>query len=260
MKEAAMSYLMRDDIDFSDSQWEALDKQVVKTASTVLTGRKFLDLYGPLGAGIGSLDCDGGRPGKFSEIHADFTIGWQELESSKRLGIPLSLSQVAQAASECAIQEDSTILFGDKATGSEGLLNAEGIGRLDMQNWKEGENAFEDVAAGLQKILESRTYGSKVLLVSPDVYAELSRIQPGTGTIESSRIRELIDGKIFQSPVMPKQTAVLIATGVQNMDLAIGQDMITGYLGSNDLNHDFRILETILLRIKNKNAIVVFEK
>lgn len=255
-----MSYLMREDIDFSEDQWGAIDKLVVNTASTVLIGRKFLDLYGPLGAGIQNLDAGNGSVKKFSEIHSDFTIEWQELESAKRLGIPLSLSQVAKAASECAIQEDTTIILGDEENGSEGLLTAQGVKKIKMQNWKEGENAFEDIAAGLQEMIEARTYGSKVLLVSPDIYAELSRIQPGTGLVESARIRELIDGKIFQSPVMPKQTAALIATGIQNMDIAIGQDLITGYLGATELNHEFRILETILLRIKNKNAIVVFKK
>jgi len=35
--------------------------------------------------------------------------------------------------------------------------------------------------------------------------------------------------------------------------------MATSYLETKDLNHYFRIIETILLRIKNKNAVVVFE-
>jgi uncharacterized linocin/CFP29 family protein len=43
------------------------------------------------------------------------------------------------------------------------------------------------------------------------------------------------------------------------MDLVIGQDMITAFLESVSLNHNFRILETLLLRIKRKDAIVVFE-
>ncbi len=43
------------------------------------------------------------------------------------------------------------------------------------------------------------------------------------------------------------------------MDLVIGQDMAAAYLETKDLNHVFRIVETILLRIKNKNAVVVFE-
>ena len=255
-----MDFLMRDDAGFAESRWEAIDKMVVNVASTILTGRKFIDIFGPLGVGIQHIDACDGTVKKLPMIHSDFVIEWQEIENSKRLGIPLSLAQVAQAASDCAIQEDKMIFLGDAKAGYEGLLTAKGTKKIKMKDWKEGENAFSDVAEGLQYMLESGTYGPKVLLVSPDVYTDLSRIQPGTGMVESKRIRGLIDGKIFQSPALPKGTAALITTGIQNMDLAIGQDMITGYLGAADLNHEFRILETILLRIKNKNAIVVFEK
>ena len=254
-----MKYLMRDDIDFTKEQWSEIDKVVNNTASSILTGRRFLDLYGPLGAGIMSIDDGDGSVKTLSDIHADFTIEWKEIENAKRLNIPLSLSQAAKAASRCALQEDKTILLGDSQTGSEGILSAGGTKKIKMKNWKEGENAFSDISMGMQEMLEAGVYGSKVLIVSPDIYVELSRIQPGTGVLESKRICELIDGKIYQSPVMPKQTAALITTGVQNIDLAIGQDMVTGYLGATDLNHDFRILETLPLRIKNKNAIVIYE-
>ncbi len=42
------------------------------------------------------------------------------------------------------------------------------------------------------------------------------------------------------------------------MDLSIGIDVNTAYLEQVNLNHSFRILETVLPRIKNANAIVVF--
>jgi len=35
--------------------------------------------------------------------------------------------------------------------------------------------------------------------------------------------------------------------------------MITSYLETKNLNHYFRIMETILLRIKNKKAVIVFD-
>ena len=46
-----MDFLMRDGAILNPEQWTELDAVVVKTAKTVLTGRKFLDIYGPLGAG-----------------------------------------------------------------------------------------------------------------------------------------------------------------------------------------------------------------
>jgi uncharacterized linocin/CFP29 family protein len=41
------------------------------------------------------------------------------------------------------------------------------------------------------------------------------------------------------------------------MDLTIGQDIATAYLEQKNLNHCFRVLETVLLRIKRKQAVVI---
>ncbi|MGN1023750.1 MAG: encapsulin [Lachnospiraceae bacterium] len=127
-----------------------------------------------------------------------------------------------------------------------------------MQGCDPDENAFAAISAGLQFMLEHRTYASKVLVVSPDVFATLQRIQPGTGTLESQKILALIEGKNCQSPVLPAKTALLAAPDEQNMDLVLGQDLITGYLAS-DMNHDFQVFETVLLRLKNRNAVVAYQ-
>lgn len=43
------------------------------------------------------------------------------------------------------------------------------------------------------------------------------------------------------------------------MDIVIGQDLVTAYIGPEKLNHVFRMLETIILRIKRPESIVIFE-
>ena len=53
-----MDFLMRDGAILNPEQWTELDAVVVKTAKTVLTGRKFLDIYGPLGAGTEAIATD----------------------------------------------------------------------------------------------------------------------------------------------------------------------------------------------------------
>ena len=87
----------------------------------------------------------------------------------------------------------------------------------------------------------------------------MQRLQEGTGLLEIDRVSKLVDGNIFKTPVLGKGKAVLVCSDPRNMDLVIGQDISTGYLEQKDFNHSFRILETVLLRIKRKQAIVVFE-
>ena len=62
-----------------------------------------------------------------------------------------------------------------------------------------------------------------------------------------------------KSVVIKDKKAAVICAEPQYIDLAIGIDMATAYLEQKDLNHSFRIMETVLPRIKEPNAIVVLE-
>ena len=53
-----MEFLMRDDVNLSAEQWQSIDSAVIQAARNVLVGRKFLQIYGPLGAGAQSVNVD----------------------------------------------------------------------------------------------------------------------------------------------------------------------------------------------------------
>lgn len=98
---------MRDGAILNPEQWTELDAVVVKTAKTVLTGRKFLDIYGPLGAGTEAIATDALPTPTVSEdfygegenaaglgtrkvqqiplLYSDFTLSWRELDQPLRL-------------------------------------------------------------------------------------------------------------------------------------------------------------------------------
>ena len=97
------------------------------------------------------------------------------------------------------------------------------------------------------------------LVLSPDLYAKLERIQPGTGRLELERVSGLLDGRVLRAYVLGTGKAILVAAEAQNMDLAVGLDLSVSYLELKDLNHSLRIVETALPRIKRADAIVVFD-
>jgi len=270
-----MDYLYREGSPIPPELWEKIDEAVISTAKKVLTGRRFLSIYGPLGGGVQSISVDNIAELEETEgnisvikgrtyqhiplINQDFSLLWRDLELSDQMGLPVDLSAAMHAASKCALQEDELIFLGNEELGYKGLLTEEGVTRLPISDWSEGENPFKDVSAGLAKLIENGIVGRHALVVSPGLFVQLQRIQPGTGTTEYERISRLVGGNIFSTPVLKGNQAVLVCADPQNMDLVIGQDMITTYLETKNLNHYFRIIETILLRIKNKNAVVVFE-
>ncbi len=278
-----MDFLLRGDAPFGDELWERIDETVVKKAKEQLIGRKFIPVYGPLGSGVQSININlyntnndsvissngeedtelvkvqNRRYVEMPMIFKDFSISWRDIENSKQTGLPLDLAPVAITAAACVHKEDQVIFFGNEEWGYKGLMNVDRRQTMEKSNWNEGENAFSDIAAGIEKLVIKGFYGPYVLAVSPDLYAQLQRIQPGTGKLEIERIKELIGGKVYQTPILGRNKAVLLEKGMENMDLVIGQDLITAYIGPEKLNHVLRILETILLRIKRPDSIVTFE-
>ncbi|HHV97574.1 MAG TPA: bacteriocin family protein [Clostridiaceae bacterium] len=270
-----MDFLSRDGSPIPAELWEKIDDAVVSAAKKVLTGRRFLSIYGPLGAGIQTINVDNiceleetedsisvikGRTYKHIPlINQDFSLLWRDLEYSEQMGLPVDLSSAMHAATQCALKEDEFIFYGNEELGYKGLLNECGIIKLPISDWSEGENPFKDISAGLAKFIENGIVGRKALVVSPQLFVQLQRIQPGTGTTEYERISKLIGGNIYSTPIIKGNKAVLVCAEPQYMDLVIGQDMITSYLETKNLNHYFRIIETLLLRIKKKEAVIVFK-
>lgn len=270
-----MSYLSREAASLPQELWNDIDAAAVKAAAGTLIGRRFLPFYGPLGIGTESVSVDTEGTEEVSEdglittrarkyveipvVYEDFTLSARDLENSRKLGVPVDLSKVKYAAEACARKEDKLIFFGNEKFGYEGLTTAKGVGRAKRGDWKNGETAFSDIASAIETFTEKGIYGSYALSLSPDLYYQLQRIQPGTGVLEIDRIAKLLGGNVFYTPVLGAGKAVLVCAEPENMDLAVGQDLAAAYLEQKDLNHSFRILETVLLRLKRKDAVVVLE-
>ncbi len=113
-----------------------------------------------------------------------------------------------------------------------------------------------DVAKAIETLIDKGNSGERALVMSTDLHAKLHRIQQGTGLMEIDRVRSLA-GKVFHSSGLQKNTACLICCEPQNIDLVIGQDMITAYMGNEKLDHVFRVMETLVPRIKRPQAIAI---
>lgn len=270
-----MDYLARESAPFSSEIWEQIDRTVTATLKQHLICRRFLNIFGPLGAGTSVVTVDssdkketrkngfgtitGRKLLELPELSEDFTLFWRDLEESEKNHWPYDLSAAAAAAQKAAQKEDHLVLFGEKHLGTEGLFTAENSYKIKRGNWKEGEDAFRDVARGIAHLASNSFLGRYALVLSPELYLDLQRIQPGVNMLELDRIAGLVKGRIFTAGTFGANKAALVCAEPQYMDLAIGTDFHTGYLELKDFNHSFRILETAALRIKEPDAIVCFE-
>jgi uncharacterized linocin/CFP29 family protein len=280
LKEDKMAdFLARDDAPLSEKDWERLDKIVVESAQKRLVGRRFISITGPLGAGIQvvqkgiltGIDDDEevisvAKKENLSipMIYKDFRLHWREIETSKRLGMPLELGPAAAASAVCANMEDKLVFTGciheDEPCEcpGQGLLNVDGKNEIETEGWDEPGSAFQDAVAATEKLIASGCYDPYAMVVSPAMYSKLHRMMQRGGRLEITFIKELMADGVYQSPVLSDNEGIVVATGKENLDLVIGQDLITAYLGADEMNHPFRVFETVLLRIKRPEAICTF--
>ena len=271
-----MDFLSRGSAPFSEELWAGIDAAVMETAKKALIGRHFLSLYGPLGAGAlgvpvddlnarkleddGALVTTAGRA--FREIpllYQDFSLSWRDLEYSEKNGLPLDLTSASAAAAVAARNEDRLIFFGNPSLNIPGLFGAKDAAHVKRGDWTKGEAPFADVAQAVELLIEKGFWGRMALVLSPNLYAQLQRLQPGTGILELDRVSGLLGGRVLRASVLGQDKAVLVAAEAANMDLAVGVDFAVSYLELKDLNHSLRIVETVLPRIKRGDAIVVFD-
>ncbi len=275
--------LLREDAPLTPGEWNSIDEIVNRAAASRLVGRRFIQVFGPLGAGMQCMHQDtfaGADSGAVSmlgeeDIHPvhtelrefkplplvfkDFWIYWRDVESARSFGTPLDVSAAAGAAAFVAQAEDDLIFNGNDKLGFEGLMTAKWRNTVPMLDWDQSGQAFQNVIDATRKLIDSSYYGPFAMAVSPGMFARMQRVYDGTGVLEINQVRELVTAGVFQTPVLSDNGAVIVSTGAENFDIAVAQDIITAYLGPDKMNHPFRVLESLVLRIKRPESICTLE-
>jgi uncharacterized linocin/CFP29 family protein len=266
-----------------EEEWQRLNDTAVQVARRILVARRFIDLYGPLGPGVqtvahetfagaekgavdlvGEVDTSRVVPDSRSFrsiplIYKDFLLHWRDIEAARSHNMPLDVSSAAGAAAFCAQREDELVFYGDEKLGVEGLLNVDGRHRVVLKDWSVPGNGFLNVVEATERLLDTGHYGPYAMVASPRLYAQLHRIYEKTGVLEIETIRQLVVEGVYQSNRLRGDVAVVVSTGRENLDLAVAMDLSVAYLGAERMNHPFRVVEAVLLRIKHPDAICTLE-
>ena len=263
-------------------EWNELDETVFESIKKQLIGRRFIDLYGPLGEGVQSITNDiYERPekgavsfhGEATELslptrrvtltipilYKDFILYWRDIQQAKALNSPIDFSASANAAQQTALLEDDLIFNGSKEFEIEGIMNVKGRLTHLRSDWMQSGNAFSDVVEARNKLLRMGHTGPYALVLSPELYALVHRVHQGTHVLEIEHIRELMTAGVFQSPMIKSGTGVVVDAGKQNLDLAIANDVDTIFLDDENMNFLFRVYEALVPRIKRPTAICTLE-
>lgn len=273
---------MFSDLPLTEHEYNQLQQIVIEAARNQLVGRRFIELYGPLGRGVQSISNDISLENHEAKIdfqgsfdthieasnrvnytipmlYKDFVLYWRDLEQTKVLDIPIDFSTAANASRDVAILEDQMIFHGTNEFAIPGLMNVKGRVTHLIRNWYESGSAFQDIVDARNKLLDMNHNGPFALVLSPELYSLLHRVHKDTNVLEIEHVRELVTEGVFQSPVLKGKTGVIVNTGRNNLDLTISEDFEIAYLGDEGMNHPFRVYETVVLRIKRPSAICTLD-
>jgi len=261
-----MSYLNREAATFSDDLWERINAAALSAARDLLTARRFLDLEGPFGLGLTSLeigaesyvseaDCQlagtvGSRSIPVPMLQQPCALSIRRVEGHLRQGLPLDLRPVEDAAEAVARREEQVIYHGIPELGLVGLTTAAGRAEVSCGDWSQVEQALTDVLAAVNRLDANGFNGPYALALSPRRFNQLFRRYEGSDMLQVDHLRRLCEGGLFKAPI---EGAVLIDPRVG--DLKIGQDLQVGYSSNDGTHFKLFVSESLVFLLDEPEAI-----
>src|SRR5213082_2779376 len=263
-----MDSLNRSQAPFPSSIWKAIDEAASQAARNRLTGRRFLDLEGPFGAGLTTIEVGNddycrqpapdeagavmGRAISLPMLRKSFRLSIRRVAAHVQNGQPLDLSPAQQAAEAVADREEELIYRGQPSFGLSGMLTMEGRQQIEGGDWAAPDRALQDVLAAATRLDDSGYRGPYALALSPVLYNNLFRLYPGTDVLALEHLRRLCTAGIFKAAI-PGGVLVDTRVGV----LILGQDLQAGYSSQDGVHYHLYVSESIVLRIDEPEAICV---
>ena len=251
---------------FSDAIWQAIDEAAVKAARDRLTGRRFLDLEGPFGAGLTAIEVGNddycrqpgpeeagavmGRTIPVPMLRRGFRLSIRRVAAHLEQGLPLDLSPAQDAAEAVAHREEELIYRGQQDFGLAGLLTIEDRLRVAGGGWSQIDRALQDTLAAVTLLDEAGFRGPYALVLAPPLYNTLFRLYPGSDVLQLEHLRRLCQAGIFKADI---EGGVVVDPRVGA--LILGQDFRTGYVSQDGVHHQLYVSESIVLRIDEPKAV-----
>src|SRR5262245_26223586 len=160
-----VDYLNRRMAPFGEAIWNRIDEGAVNAARDLLTGRRFLEVDGPYGVGLTSVEVGHddfcrqptpeeagavmGRAISVPMLRKELRLSIRRIAATSDMGQPLNLTPVEEAAEAVARREEEFIYYGQADFRLQGLMTAEGRAHHDGGNWATINQALEDVLAAV---------------------------------------------------------------------------------------------------------------
>ena len=274
--------LGREQVDWSDAIWKALDDAVHDEFHRTAVGLKFIPFHGQVDNAmtvpadvidLENMTVDETDVTALVELGIDFGLTRQQTASEEQNSTGITLA--TRAANLLAQAEDLALFLGEPAfkdplfkrvrrrsgNGGAGLLgsapDAIAVKPVSPDPKRYGENTFAPVVDAYSRLQRLGHYGPYALALRSEIYADTFAPLANTLVMPADRIRPLVSLGLFGTGTLPPATGVLVSIGGNSMDLVVGMEPTTELLQQDAEGfYRFRVFERFALRVKDKTAIV----
>ena len=246
---------------------QQIEAAAVSAARDVISGRRIIDVEGPYGIGLTTVEvgnddkCREPGPHEASAvvshalslpmIYRRFAISKRRIAAFREMGQPLNLKVAEDAAQAVAAREEEFVYMGQPDFHLSGLLTAPGRQTIKAGNWNNVDEVLSDVIRAVN-MLDSRGYrGPYGLALAPELYNNLFRRYPGSDLLQIEHLKRLCTRGIVKAAAV--NGGVLVSRDVGS--IVLGQDLEVSYLSSDAAHENFAVTESMLLKIEAPDAI-----
>jgi uncharacterized linocin/CFP29 family protein len=270
----ATNNLGRHKIDWDDTIWDSLDRQVCAEVERARVTTKFLPVMtGSMSSSArtvpadsiqsieGTLSIAEGAELALEERSVPFILTKQQYHEEGRLRTAVTLA--TRAANRLAQEMDFSIfqggLNGNLLSAAEATEQIVDVPLLDDGIPDEyGENAFAAVADAYALLESKGHYGPDALVFQFKPFADAHAPLRSTLIMPADRIRPLMSAGFYGTGTLPPKRGIMVSTGGDTMDVAIGVDAVTAFtqVDENEV-YRFRVYERFTVRVKDPTALVL---
>ncbi|MFA9459502.1 family 1 encapsulin nanocompartment shell protein [Thiohalorhabdus methylotrophus] len=261
-----MSYLNRAQAALPQELWGQIDETARSAARDRLTGRRFLDLDGPYGLGLTSIEVGTDdycrTPGKGEAgavmshaisvpmLRKTCQLSVRRIQAYMDMGQLLDLSPVEDAAEAVADREEEFIYYGQPDFHLYGLMNAPERHEGKLSDWSQSDQALNDVLAAVEKLEESGYHGPYALVAGHTYYNNLFRRYENTDMLQLQHLNNLCELGVYKAPV---EGVAVVDSHVGR--LVQGQDLMVGYESNDGIHYHLFVNESIVLQLQEPQAV-----
>jgi uncharacterized linocin/CFP29 family protein len=276
-------------LQWTEEQWNLIQRTVREEASKVRVAASFLPTYGPLAADAasvplqtleeqagGAMRVDDGRSRRLTTISYNVELQRHQVVQPD---LSSALSLFRRAANIIARVEDRLVFMGQpgvdpnpavlgvnpltfRVTGGEqfhGLISHSAVlgNSVIVAPGAPRGTLVTEVAAAIARLEGNGHLRPFALVMGARLFVTAHDPDPNSLVLPADRIKPLLEGPMLRSSTIPPNEGVILSLSGDPVDLVVAHDIAVQFLQiTPEPRYLFRVAERFTLRVKQRNAIV----